>query len=74
IQVVESFVPTGAPGVLDLAALRRQVKSALIGWVPDTETGEPVLFLGGQLVQFEGDGRLWWSDEFHLKSYYRSNP
>ena len=72
IQVVNTLDPLGAPGVLDLAGLRAQVKAALIGWVPDTETGEPVVFLGGELVQFAGDGRLWWSDEFQLISYFRS--
>lgn len=74
IQVVETLDATGAPGVLSLAAMRSQVKAALIGWVPDASNGEPVLFMGGEIVQFAGDGRLWWSDEFTLKSYYRSNP
>lgn len=74
IQVVNTRDPLGAPGVLDLAAMRAQVKAALIGWVPDTETGEPVVFLGGELVQFAGNGLLWWSDEFQLISYFRSSP
>lgn len=72
IQVVNTLDPLGTPGVLDLAGLRAQVKAALIGWVPDDDTGEPVWFLGGELVQFAGDGRLWWSDEFTFKNYYRS--
>lgn len=72
IQVVETLEPLGGSGVIELKDLRRQVKSALLGWVPDDETGEPVLFLGGELVQFNGDGRLWWSDEFRLKTYDRS--
>lgn len=74
IQVVDTLSPLGGPGVLDLAALRAQVKAALIGWVPDTETGEPVVFVGGELVQFAGNGQLWWSDEFQLISYFRSTP
>lgn len=64
--------PTGAKGTSALASLRAAVKAALIGWVQDPETGEPVWFVGGELVQFEGDGRLFWSDEFVFKGYYRS--
>lgn len=72
IQVVNTLDPLGAPGVVDLAAMREQVKAALIGWVPVAETGEPVVFLGGELVEFSGNGQLWWSDEFTLRNYYRS--
>lgn len=72
LQVVETLQPSGASGVVDLAALRDRVKRALIGWVPEPETGEPVLFMGGELVQFGGDGRMWWSDEFSFNGYYRS--
>lgn len=55
----------------ELNALRTQAKAGLIGWVPDTQTGEPVKFVGGELVQFAGDGRLWWSDEFTHTTLYR---
>ena len=72
ISVVETRDPAGADAVLGLAEVRRQIKDALIGFVPDEATGEPVIFMGGEIVQFKGDGRLWWSDEFQLKSYYRS--
>lgn len=61
-------------GVLDLKTLRQRVKQALIGFEPDDSMGDPVLFVGGELVQFEGNGRLWWSDEFGFSGYYRSNP
>lgn len=61
-------------GVLDLKTLRQRVKQALIGFAPDASMGDPVLFVGGELVQFEGNGRLWWSDEFGFSGYYRSNP
>jgi hypothetical protein len=75
LQVVDVMAPDGTPGVVDLTTLRRRVKQALIGFVPDTSMGDPVLFVGGELVQFEGDGRLWWSDEFGFTGYYdRSNP
>ena len=64
----------GLDVLIELEAKRLQVRAALVGWVPDDETGEPVTFVGGELVQFQGDGRLWWSDEFLLTTYYRSNP
>ena len=64
----------GLDVLIELEAKRRQVRQALVGWVPDEDTGEPVTFVGGELVQFQGDGRLWWSDEFVLTTYYRSNP
>ena len=64
----------GLDVLFELEGKRLQVRQALVGWVPDDETGEPVTFAGGELVQFQGDGRLWWSDEFLLTTYYRSNP
>lgn len=64
----------GLDVILELEAVRAQVRAALVGWVPDADTGEPVTFAGGELVQFQGDGHLWWSDEFSLTTYYRSNP
>ena len=64
----------GLDVLIELEAKRLQVRAALVGWVPDDETGEPVTFVGGELVQFQGDGRLWWSDEFLLTTFYRSNP
>ena len=64
----------GMDVLIELHTKRAQVRQALVGWVPDVETGEPVTFVGGELVQFQGDGRLWWSDEFLLTTFYRSNP
>lgn len=64
----------GMDVLIELHTKRDQVRQALVGWVPDDDTGEPVTFAGGELVQFQGDGRLWWSDEFLLTTYYRSNP
>lgn len=57
---------------LSLATLRERVKRALIGWVLDEGTGEPVTFVGGDMVDFPGDGRLWWVDEFVMTGYFRS--
>lgn len=65
---------SGMDVLRELHTRRGQVRQALVGWVPDEDTGEPVTYAGGELVQFQGDGRLWWSDEFLLSTYYRSNP
>jgi hypothetical protein len=62
----------GAAALSDLAALRLALRTALVGWVPDDATGEPVLFTGGRLLRLDGDGQLWWTDEFELINYYRS--
>lgn len=64
----------GGAALGDLHAHRQALKRALVGWVPDAATGEPVLFTGGRLLRLDGDGRLWWIDEFELMTYYRSNP
>ncbi|GKT18554.1 hypothetical protein AVHY2522_19245 [Acidovorax sp. SUPP2522] len=74
LYVIDTRAPSGGAGLTDLASLRAATKQALIGWVADDTTGEPVVFLGGELVQMEGDGRLVWSDEFLETGYYRSNP
>lgn len=72
VIVVSCSDPTGEDAVVELATARAQVKSALVGFVPVQESGEPVIFLGGELVQFEGDGFLWWSDEFQHNNYWNN--
>lgn len=62
----------GAAALNDLAALRLQLRQALLGWAPHATTGEPVLYTGGRLLRLDGDGRLWWIDEFQLVQHYRS--
>ena len=62
---------TGAAALAELKALRLQVRAALAGWAPTPE-GLPVQISGGRLLRLDGDGRLWWSDEFTLQTYYRS--
>jgi len=64
---------SGAAALTDLATLRLAVRQALVGWVSDTSTGEPVLATGGQLLRLDGESRLWWVDSFELKTYFRSN-
>lgn len=64
----------GREALQALSTLRAQLSLGLVGWVPDADTGEQVTYLGGELVQFEGDGRLWWSDEFQHTTHVRRVP
>jgi len=64
----------GLDAVLALEAKRREVRAALVGWAPDQETGEPITFVGGELIDLPATGHLWWADDFQLTTYYRSNP
>ena len=64
----------GSAALADLTTHRAALRTALVGWVPDASTGEPVLFTGGRLMRLDGDGRLWWIDEFELITHYRKNP
>ena len=62
---------TGAAAAAELATKRLALRAALLGWVPDAQTGEPVQFVGGDLMLFR-DQRLWWRDVFRVITYYRS--
>lgn len=62
----------GAAALDDLKVHRLNLRTALVGWVPDDATGEPVHFTAGRLLRLDGDGRLWWIDEFQLITYYWS--
>lgn len=62
----------GGAALDDLKTHRLSLRAALVGWVLDETTGEPVTFTGGRLLRLDGDGRLWWIDEFALKTYYWS--
>ncbi len=64
---------TGAASMGDLAPVRASLKQALIGWTHDALDGEPVQFRRGKLLRLDGDGRLWWVDEFFFLSTYRGN-
>lgn len=55
---------TGGDALKGLPAIRRQIRAALNGWTPDERLADPMSFLQGELIQFEGDGLLWWSDEY----------
>lgn len=62
----------GAAALADLHSLRNQVRIALVGWIPDAATAEPVHYISGQSMRMDGDGRLWWIDQFDLATYYWS--
>lgn len=64
----------GDAAMAALVPVRQQVKAALAGWVPDEDTGEPVTPKGGRLLRFDGDGRLWWIDQFARKTFFESTP
>lgn len=61
---------TGGASVDELAPFRARLRTALVGWVPDAATGEPMHFYTGRLLRMDGDGNLWWIDEFRLKTYW----
>ena len=63
---------TGKAALGDLATLRLNLRAALVGWVPDASNGENVIFTSGRLLRMDGDGRLWWADEFSVNTYYWS--
>ena len=62
---------TGEAALAHLEGLRAQIKAALLNWSPQPEIGEPVRFSAGHLLRFD-DGLLWWSDDFNVNSYWRS--
>lgn len=62
----------GGQALDDLKTHRLALRQALVGWVPTEANGEPVTFTGGRLLRLDGDGRLWWIDEFALKTFYWS--
>jgi len=63
---------TGKASLAELTPIRAAIKAALIGWVPDTATGEAMQFTSGRLLRFD-DGRVWWTDQFSFSSYYQAS-
>lgn len=62
----------GGAALDDLHPHRLALRAALVGWVPDADTGEPVHFTSGRLLEIDAEQRLWWMDEFQLTTYYWS--
>lgn len=63
---------TGQAALADLSALRLAVRQAMVGWVPDPANGERYEYRAGRLIRMDGDGRLWWIDQFVVNTYYRA--
>jgi hypothetical protein len=61
---------TGQQAVSDLFAVRNQIITALLGWVPAGAVAG-MEFGGGKLVDMN-DQVLWWQDDFNVDSYLRS--
>lgn len=74
VHVVSNRIDAkGAAALEDLTLLRNRLFTALIGWVPEAETGEQMRFRSGRLLRLDGNGRLWWIDQFVLNNSYWSN-
>lgn len=70
ITVVDELSdPTGDAALRSLPAIRKQVEARLAGWHPFGMKSDPLQFVEGSLVQFEGDGLLWWSDKYAFIRY-----
>lgn len=71
LHVVNNRMAVGGASSLDeLTPFRARLRTALVGWVPDATTGEPMHFSAGRLLRMDGDGNLWWIDEYRLKTYW----
>lgn len=54
--------PGGRDALIDLQALRRSARAALLGWVPD-DCDSPALFDRGELMSVQA-GLVWWQDAY----------
>ena len=52
----------GRAAMVDLTAVRREVRKQLLGWVPE-DGATPYEYAGGALLGFK-NGVLWWQDVF----------
>ena len=55
-----------------LHPLRMSLRAALVGFVPDAETGEPVRYTEGQIITLDNARRLWWLDQFEVFEHFRN--
>lgn len=53
-----------------LETVRGQVRAALVGWTPDGASG-PALFVGGETIDLDKFGALWWMDRFRAPESIR---
>ncbi len=60
----------GQSGADDLETLRLAVRTALLGWSPESGVA-PLLYVGGELFRFE-PGLIWWREGWRTDHYIRS--
>ncbi len=53
-----------------LDAVRAEVRAALVGWTPEGASG-PALFVGGETIELDRFGALWWMDRFRATESIR---
>jgi hypothetical protein len=56
----------GSAATLDLSVIRPKVIKALVGWIPDADSGYPIEYSSGRILRFE-DGVIWWGDEYKVR-------
>lgn len=61
----------GEGGRSALQTARGAVRAALMGWVPDAATGEPITYVGGQMLDFL-PGTIWWQDVYQVRETVRN--
>lgn len=53
-----------------LDAVRGEVRDALVGWTPPGAAG-PALYVGGETIDLDKFGALWWMDRFRATESIR---
>ncbi len=53
-----------------LELVRGEVRAALVGWTPAGASG-PALYVGGEAVDLDKFGALWWMDRFQAPESIR---
>ncbi|HAF00386.1 MAG TPA: hypothetical protein DCG63_03740 [Methylophilaceae bacterium] len=61
---------TGLASLTDLEAIRRSVKTQIMGWQPEADF-EPITYVSGGLLKLSDDAVLWWMDSFTTAYYER---
>ncbi|RJF84872.1 hypothetical protein D3877_10370 [Azospirillum cavernae] len=62
--------PRGVDAGDALDRARGEIRAALVGWTPEGADG-PALFLGGETVDLDRFGALWWMDRFRATESIR---
>ena len=60
----------GEQGLLEIERRRLELRTALLGWLPEGAVGQ-VTFARGQFLFF-GDRTIWWQDEFEAPFFMKS--